>query len=81
MFRVASLEFGFDARVVVAPKAGEVGGDLDGFHPWSEDVDDDRDTIEGDARRALDVVELLDSQGDEGYLTLEEVKLWSAAVG
>ena len=78
---VFALEFLFDPRVVLAPEAGEVLGDLDGALAGGEDVDEDGDAVHRDAGGGVDAVELLDAQGDVGRVGGVVGDFGGAAVG
>src|ERR1035437_4735874 len=62
--RILALEFLFDPRVMFAPEAGEVLGDLHGPLTGSQDVQQHRDAAHRDAGGGGDTEELLDAQGD-----------------
>ncbi len=49
---------------MLTPETGEVLGDLDGTHVGREDVEKDRDAGHCDFRCGVNVVELLDAEGD-----------------
>src|ERR1035437_5106554 len=62
--RILALEFLLDPRVMFAPEAGEVLGDLHRSLAGCQDVQQHRDAAHRDAGRGGDTEELLDAQGD-----------------
>jgi hypothetical protein len=65
---IFALEFLFEARVVFAPEAGEVLGDLDGTHVGGEDVDENGNAAHRDFWGGVDVVQLLNAECDVGRI-------------
>ena len=64
MLGIFALQFLFEARVVFAPEARQILGDLNGTHVGRENVDEDRDAPHRDFGCGVDVVEFLNAQGD-----------------
>src|SRR5258707_354919 len=81
MFWIFALEFLFEPRVMFAPEAGEVLGDLDWAHVGRKDVEEDGDATHGDFWSSIDVVEFLDAKGDVRRIAEFVGNLWRLAVG
>jgi hypothetical protein len=65
MFRIAALQLFFHLRVAALPKAGEIGGDLDGAAGRREQVEEEGYPAAADGRRLRPAEHLLDAHREE----------------
>src|SRR6185436_3183899 len=61
VLRILPLQFLFHPRVMVPPESGQVLGDLNGSIVGGQDVDQNRDFAERDARRRRHAVKFLNA--------------------